>query len=170
MIQTLLHLLTCMAVAVWTLFWNDSSPTPPQPTDSYATCVQAQMENPESVSGPRGHSGEHWVCFSPPEVSPRDAPQGPSWWAGSWLSPPCFAVCAELAHKPVDGISLWLCQLRPPRRASCQARQWGPAPGRGPSLPALWHVFSEYTHRHRQTFNKRNASPTQPPFLALRSV
>lgn len=41
MIQTLLHLLTCMAVAVWTLFWNDSSPTPPQPTDSYATCVQA---------------------------------------------------------------------------------------------------------------------------------
>lgn len=131
------------------------------------------METPGSVSAPPppgGHSGERWVCFSPPEVSPRDASQGPSsvggemgWEDGSWLSPPHFAVCAELAQKPVDGVSLGLCQPRPPQRASCQARQWGPAPGRGLSLPASWRVLSEYTHRHRQTVSKCNASPTQPP-------
>ena len=68
------------------------------------------METPGSVSGPGGHSGERWVCFSPPEVSPRDASQGPSsvsgemgWEDGSWPSPPHSAVCAELAQKPVDG-------------------------------------------------------------------
>lgn len=122
-----------------------------------------------------GHSGERLGVFSPQKVSPRDASQGPSLggagrWAGRMAAGRLLPI--PLYRKNWPRNLLMGCANRPPQRASCQARQWGPAPGRGLSLPALWRVLSEYTHRHRQTVNKRNASltATQLLILALRSV
>lgn len=117
-------------------------------------------QGPEGTVGSAGCASVLQKCHR--GMPRRDPPRWAGRWAGRMAAGRLLPISLYAQNWPRN-LLMGLCQPRPPQRASCQARQWGPAPGRGLSLPALWRVLSEYTHRHRQTVNKRNASPTQPP-------
>ena len=75
-----------------------------------------------------------------------------------------FLLCVWAQNWPRNLLMacLWGCQPRLPLRASCRARQWGPAPGKGPSLPALWRVLSIHTGPGKHSTITALPPPTHP--------